>query len=849
MYLRTKLYIFSALILSLSPARAQTLPALAKASEVQTGTFSNGIRYYLVTDKSACGMADCALVQVGADSAAVRDAFLSLPHFSGRKPYEFLASKGVGYSRTGYAGPDGDALLYRFSGIRVSDAAATDSTFMMMFDLCTLSPYEQAVIVSGDISAETVKGKMSIFAMTVPARQKRPEAAPYQWSPSGDVKFTTTTNSCIERSSLTFTFASPRIAAASLGTIQVLVTEKMFGELGIILKRRIADAFCEAKIPLADVTTLYRSAADGPGEESFSITVAVGKDDILKAASTVSKVLVNIDKAGVPPAELLDARVQYRAGVIRETSLGTPRDFVRECASSFLYGTTVRSTTANRDFITAKELPIETDTDLFNSFAAALFDSYENLSVCVDSPLGTVSRDRVLDAYMLPWSRPTDIAKRKTYLSVGADTLKLVDQGERVKMKSEVADPATGGTMWTFSNGLRVIWKKAETPGQVAFTFMVRGGSGSIASLGKGEGAYLSDMMYMYDVAGMKSTDFNSMLRINGIDMRRMVGVSDLRLEGTAPSGKLELLVKSVLSLAKYRRFDQAVYDEWKRSVHLLSEPESLAASVDAVMRPDYALTPYKYLGNTPSDGLPAALETYLSGEFSRFNDGIIMIAGDVSSDQVLRLFSRYGGNFPVSKVQTMRAQGSYQLKSAIGANLEDSPSGSGVTIAMSSLEPVTAERFYALGFAHIILSRRLPEALKDSGLWVTISDGLELSPMERFTMSVTARPALESGLPAGISPQQPGDAICTLREVLQKAMLTPVTDDELSSAKSMLSSRLELEFTRPGTMVKSAVLRYSEGKDFYSKCREAMGGISAQTVSRLMEELDGGCKVEYVGQ
>ena len=829
-------------------ASAQGLPAIARASEVETGTFPNGIRYYLVTDKSDCGRADCALVQKGADPAAVRDAFVTLPHFGDRKPYEFLASKGIGYTSDGYAGPDGDALLYRFDDVPVNDAAATDSTLMMLFDLCTVSPYEQAVIVSGDISAAAIKGKMSIFAMTVPVREKMPQAAKYEWSPSGDVKFTVTQNRCTDLTRLTLGFASPRTSEASLGTIQVLVTERLFGELDIILRRRIQEAFKDARIPLGNVSTAYRDAASGPGDEMFSISVDISKDDITRAAASISKVLVNLDKAGVPASELADARAQYKASVIRDAAFGKDRDFIMECAAEFLYGTPVRPATASSDFIAAKDIPIETETGLFNSFSAALFDSYENLSFSIETPLESVSRDRVLDAYMLPWSRPSETARLMDYAAVGADTLKLVDQGTKVKMKAETQDPATGGTMWTFSNGLRVIWKKAATPGQIAFTFMVRGGSGSIKPLSRGEGAYLSDMMCLYDVAGMKYSDFNSMLQVNGIDMRRRIGVSDLRLEGTAPAGKAELLVKSILSFAKYRRFNEEAYGYWRKASGLRAEAEGLDAEIDAAVRPDYTLTTYRYKGNVPAEDLPARLESYLAGEFGRFNDGIIMIAGDISSEQVLKLFSRYGGNFPVSKVQAMRAQGEYQLKPSLATNIEDTDGGS-VTIAMSSLNPVTAERYYAFRLIPVIIESRLPESLRDAGLWVSLSDRIEMSPMERFCMTVTARPALESGLPAGIVPQKPSDALISLRDAVKSALQTPVSAAELAAAKAILSARLGQEFARPERMVECAVSRYSEGKDLYSKYQEVLGAVSAEAVGNVMSEIYGGCRVEYIGE
>ena len=49
-------------------ASAQGLPALKMASEITVGELPNGISYYLVTNQTAKGYADFALVQKGQTS-------------------------------------------------------------------------------------------------------------------------------------------------------------------------------------------------------------------------------------------------------------------------------------------------------------------------------------------------------------------------------------------------------------------------------------------------------------------------------------------------------------------------------------------------------------------------------------------------------------------------------------------------------------------------------------------------------------------------------------------------------------------------------------------------------------
>lgn len=855
MRLLDKIYVALLLILVSISMPAQTLPALKSAPELETGEFPNGIKYYLVTNKAAKGYADYTLVQkVSAPVPELRAALVSLPHFTEKKPYDFLASKGVGYSSRAHIYKVGDASVFRFADVPTSDAAASDSTLMMIFDLCTVSPYDQAVVISGDVDASAVKGKMSIFSMMVPAREAAPASPEYVWAPSSSVRLTELQNSNAELASLTVRYSSPRTPASLLGTVQVLVTERMYSELGTILDRRIHDAFDSEGIVLGSVGTRYEDSSVGGGDESYSITVNVGKDDIVRAASVLARVIANLDRAGVSPNELQDARACYVSASRKPAPYRTNEEFSDLCVSSFLFGTTVRTTTAARDFFSARDLPIDADAALFNKFVAALFDSYENLLMTVDTPDTSVSSDRILDAYMLPWSRTADSSKMMAYVPHAADTLKLAEPGDKVKMKSESTDPVTGGTMWTFSNGIRVVYKQTSTtPGQFRFSFLMRGGYGSIQNLDMGEGAFASDVLYHYDVAGMSCRDFNMMLKANGIDLVRKIGVSDMRLEGSAPSDKLLLVVKSIASFANYRRFNQESYDRYFKSEPLRIEMaqtqnEGLMADVDAVMRPEYRFTQYKYAENL-SAGLPDKVNAYLATRFHNMNDGIIMVVGDLPADQVLRVFTKYAGSFGTGKLIATRSQSQYLLKSSLGtcgrAAIHADMTSS--TVAMSAMVPVTAERFFAFKLVQILIQERLAEGLKDSGLWAQVSDSVELSPAERFCLTVTVRPLPESGLPEGVSPVDAAQGLSVLNAALSPALSAPVSAHALKVAKSVLGKQLDYDMSMPENIIEAAAVRYSDGKDLYSKYKEIVNALSEAAVQDIMASLDGGCKVEYI--
>ena len=140
---------------------AQNLPALQKDATITKGELANGISYYLVTNTTMKGVADFALVRKGlCDTLSAREELVSLPHFNKTVPYKFLSRKGIGCRPEGYVSYKDDITLFRFDDVPMFDAAAADTTLLMLFDLIATHPYKHAVIVSGDIKASDILEKM-----------------------------------------------------------------------------------------------------------------------------------------------------------------------------------------------------------------------------------------------------------------------------------------------------------------------------------------------------------------------------------------------------------------------------------------------------------------------------------------------------------------------------------------------------------------------------------------------------------------------------------------------------------------------------------------------------------------
>ena len=851
----TRIRLLTALLLAFClPGFAQGLKQLDRAKEISVGQFPNGITYYLVTNKAAYGYADYALVQKGVpEETKFRGELLSLSHFDGQKPYQFLASRGVGYKSFGCVKRGEDYTMYRFEDVPTSDIASSDTTLMMLFDLCALCPTEQAIIISGDIDAAAVRGKMSIFSLMISKREPAPASPAYVWDPQPGPEIVTTVNHFKSASSVTASFAAPRTAQKHLNTVQTLVSDMLFAELDLIVEARVRQAFRDADIPLGGLVLSRRTAADGPGDEGWSAQVFVSREDVPKAVQTLSDVFANIKLAGISEAELKDARDRYVAtlGKTAFNATVTNAEYLDKCAASFLYGTDLAPRSAAKDYLTKRQLPIATGTELFNQFAAALLDKEENLTLTVDTPGAPFDPEEIEHQYLSAWSRPQQRMHCRPHFS---DTLSLAGPSGRVKMKLETEEPVTGGVIWHFSNGLKVAYKKADSPGQFRYAFLFRGGYSSVPGLKKGEGAFVSDILDFYDVAGKRCDDFNAMLLSNGITMERRVNVSDMVLSGTAPSGKLPLLLQSVLSLSKDRSFNATAYDYYLRSERLRLEmermtPPGILATTDLALRPDYVFTPYKYSDNLVGDDLPARAESYFARQFAKADDGIIALVGDLDPVSAQKVLCKYLDGFKASKGLSQRPQTQYTLRSGWVSLTDEAAhaSDAGVHFALTSTLPVTAERYFVYQVAQLILDKRIVASLADCGYWAELRGGVEFYPKERWSLLLSCRPAAADGLPSDVEPADPVVAAAIVRDALEKALKQKVSAAELKIYKDLLLKQATWEIGQPDAIQAAIIARYSYGKDLTSKYKTQIPGLSAAAVDAFFADLAEAGKVEYI--
>ena len=82
------------------------------------------------------------------------------------------------------------------------------------------------------------------------------------------------------------------------------------------------------------------------------------------------------------------------------------------------------------------------------------------------------------------------------------DSMPLPGSVEKIKVKSIRSEHLTRGSVWTFANGFRVVYKRQDTGRRMYYSLAMNGGFGNIRNLSAGEGAYMTDYLNLCRVSG-----------------------------------------------------------------------------------------------------------------------------------------------------------------------------------------------------------------------------------------------------------------------------------------------------------------------------------------------------------
>lgn len=858
---RNTLYIILSVLAVLTGTGSRAASPLKDDPSITRGTLPNGITYYVATNPVLTRKADFALVQKDfLDEAASRKALVELPVFGKRRPLDFMADRGVGYNRNGFISYGSGSTVFHFRNVPL-DQATTDSTLLMMLGIAGTCPGSQAIMVSGDVKAADIAQKLNLLSLLVSGREIRHDSETYVWEPNPNPTLNISASPAEGVSSIRISYSMPRIPKDKMNTLQPFVSRQYASYLGTILAKRIRVDFNHSRIPLADIRYRYISSADGPGDEQCAVTVMTSTERYGEAVDHIARILSSLDEEGAGLVELQDAKDRLAAVSRREAGTASPDNGrnIRRCTAAFLYGASLAPDSEIASFFGANRLSGEKELELFNNFVSALLSPRDNMTIGVDAT-STEEGISYAGVFRSGWDagKADDGAVLLSLPDYG-DTLGLAvpDPKARVKIKTVGKDVISGGAVWTFSNGMKVIWKKTAVKGVFSYAMLLRGGSASVRDISGGESAFVGDMLKISDIAGLTGESFHEMLLANGVTMEERVSLSDMCIRGYGPSSKLSLVLRSLLSTANDRHVNRNSFDNYRQSEALRIQLRKLTAEgvreeLDSLLAPG-SIHPEKKSIDALKDDLPERAGEFFGRQFSKCADGVLIILGDLDEEKLKRELCMTLGSFRTDKVYATipQVRQNYHVGTVTLTEMSaDSHIGDGsqsVNIAITTPVQFTLENYLAYRLAMVALSNELSMAMIPVGASAELGDEVEFYPAGRLKAYITCKPCRESGLPEGIRPGEPLNILDNVRAALRVLSSMPLGKDRLERYKTELTARIAAELADDSLLMDAIINRYSFGKDLVTGYEKAIKGISSETVEAAVGSLCNGGRIEYV--
>lgn len=801
---------------------AQNLPSLPMDSKIQKGTLRCGVTYYMVKNDDVKGYADFAVVRRGeSPDAAVMEPV----------DRKFLSRSGIGPRPGGYFQDQDGSTVLNLDQVPVYDANVLDSTLLVTFAQVAASRADEAVIVCGDIDPVELKKKLDIFSMLVPQHFVESSRGPdYVWEPSVMPSIVFTPIASGDRGIVRIAYASPRTPQDLMNTAQALVMGIFSREFQTIATHRIHRNLRDAGIPYGKLDFQYLNSTETGGDEEYAVEVLTDKEHLEAAMKIVSATLAGLDEFGVPVNEFQDAKLSMMGGMLRRGNVPlTNGKYVDRCVAHFLYGANLAPYAEETRLFARKNVPDSTETRLFNQFATFLLSQLSNLTLEYRAPLDSLDEDNALFQYNLAYLYGSTFPEAKDY-SWQRDTAGLEFQCPKVKIRETKPESISGGTLWTFSNGIRVAYKQVPGIGTFHYALLLGGGLSGVNGLEEGEGGYFGDMLSLYDAGGLSAADFRDHLAVNGIEMSSNVALNFTSIHGSAPKEKLPTLMKALLALANERTVNRGEFDIYLRNAAWAREP--VADRLYSLMYPGFSYTPKKY-PSALGQATQVKADQFYESRFSRVNDGMLVLVGDLDESTVKRVLVRYLGGFRTQRGAASRKTLRYQPLAGLLTH-EGSDWTKGAYVRMDTEYPLSGVNYVMAGVATEVLRRNVVEALDGTGLSVTVTCGFHSYPQERLWMQLDCMgPDAAKALPA-------------IRSGIRKAS-RPVSAKDLNAWKAMVLANISRELSEPATVVESVVARYGIGKDLVSHYKESVNGITAARLSEMLSSLAAGSTVEYV--
>lgn len=650
-----------------------------------------------------------------------------------------------------------------------------DSVLTSMLENIRTVLGKRAIIICGDIDVKRTRDSLKVFA----ARMKAADSLAFINPGSHLPEIAGAKGPAVMEYPCSIVLTTPRQTRENIGSTVARVSARYSNWLGVEYVRRCGRALRDAGIPYGNIGYDYYPSYSHGGDETLVAHASVAVEDIEKAKQIMRPCLLGMGDGGYrnwPPA---DDVIDLRSPLER-------------CTDAFLYGADLASSEIAADWFSKHSLGRKQEVEYFKAFVKEYVSDLRPAAAHND----------------VQWFSKMPGLLEKPDM---ADTTRLNLPISKVRLKNDDTDKLTGGIVWTFGNGIKVLYKEMKTGGRMEYSIILNGGPGGILS--EGELQFADDVLLSGRLGGMEGNNFMDLINAWGVTMDIEVGISETIIRGHVEDSNLDKLLRVLNILVNSRRpADQTRFEMLKQRIAVAekdwrSSQKGLEAAMDSLIAPTFAFSG-RMSASAMNDDLPQRVEKYFSSCFRRFDDSMIILVGDLPMDRAKRLLTHHLGIFgtggdpdPRSYVSWVPKSGSSEISGIEGATVDK---GS-IHIEISSAAHYSRQRQISLEAAEAIIRDTLEFALADKGYEIDINSRLDIRPVERVVMNIHLKPGREASISSH-------EAARIASSILGN--VASVKETRLDGFKDAKTAEFQACSKEAAGIIKIATARYGLGKD-----------------------------------
>ncbi len=608
-------------------AQSSSLPDLKDDASISRGVLPNGVAYYFAGNRLRKGMQSFRLVQklspdkTGDELYATARRRFSDVRYGAVSLDDFLGRNGILPTTEGYISCKQGAIEYTFDSFSSArDDSVLDTVLLSVFNLAQAAALQgtpssaQAIIVAGDFNGAVMLSKLKMLCLLNPYVAGEAPEYGYQWvKPEDGESEVVAEGGAISRVHVSWRGA--RTPEKYMKTILPLVSGKMASELGCILRSRLLPVFREKG---CDVWMDYdRQCSDECcADETISLALNCRGTVRDEVREILSGELDRLYTYGVDQREYSIARDACRfAGTVKSAAMTDNLTYLERCSSHFLYGSSLASD-AERLSNVYRDLPDSTQTVHFNRYLRGLLSQSSSLDSSLSPFDATATMDNVLSALDARKGQP------------------------QAKMPKDREEYVTGGLIWTFQNGINVIFRQQDTKGLTYFAYASKGGRQH------------ADYANLTSLEGVRQEDLEYCLSALGIEYDVELHPSDVCLRGCSYTESLPRVLQ-LLSAVSRRKGNEAVFGKDCYKLLVITGDSDAAELKKMLCANILSLgTGGKWTAGRYVDDKDSHLrdlrryilcERTFDYDITVYNNAVAMVAGYALADRLADSFSGYG--------------------------------------------------------------------------------------------------------------------------------------------------------------------------------------------------------------